>query len=124
MIYFCQNCFKEIPCDTAVCPFCGVDISMYDAHNFEHKLIHALQHPIPETVNIAITILGKLKSKKAVKPLKELFNKTYDPYIQKAILDTLFQIGTPQSLRFIKKMLVHESIIVRKEAEMLVKRTQ
>jgi len=122
MVYFCQNCFKEIPPDATLCPFCGADIKKYDLQTFEDKLIHALHHPLPDTVNIAITVLGNIQSRKAVKPLKELFNKTSDPYIQKEILDALFAIGTKESIRFVKTMLAHTNVIVRKEAEMLVKK--
>lgn len=124
MVYFCQNCFKEISPNATICPYCGADIGKYDVLTFENKLIHALHHPLPDTVSIAVTVLGKIQSKKAVKPLKELFNKTSDPYIQKEILDALFAIDTKDSIRFVKTMLAHTNVIVRKEAEMLVKKLQ
>ncbi|MGQ9842421.1 MAG: HEAT repeat domain-containing protein [Spirochaetota bacterium] len=104
--------------------FCSIDTTKYDALTFEDNPIHALHHPLPDTVSIAITVLGTIQSRKAVKPLKELFNKTFDPYIQKAILDALFAIRTKESIRFVKTMLTHINVIVRKEAEMLVKKLQ
>lgn len=122
MVFFCQHCFKEIPPDATLCPYCGADIKSYDARSFEDKLIHALKHPLPETVGIAITVLGKIRSVRAIKPLKKLFSTSSDPYIQKEILDALFVIGGKEAERFVKKMLSHENVIVRKEAEMLVKK--
>ncbi|MCX8125440.1 MAG: HEAT repeat domain-containing protein [Spirochaetes bacterium] len=122
MVYFCFNCFKQISRDAPLCPFCGADIQKYTTNSFEEKLIHALHHPLPDIVGIAITVLGKIKSKKAVKPLKGLFHSTSDPYIQREILDALFAIGTKDALRFVTMMLAHENVIVRKEAEFLIKK--
>ncbi len=122
MVFFCQHCFKEIPQDATLCPFCGAYIKSYDARSFEDKLIHALKHPLPETVSISIIVLGKIRSTKAIKPLKKLFSTTSDPYMQKEILDALFAIGGKDAEEFLKKMLSHENVIVRKEAEMLVKK--
>ncbi|MGB4268646.1 MAG: HEAT repeat domain-containing protein [Spirochaetota bacterium] len=89
--------------------------------SFEEKLIAALKHPIPETMTMAIIVLGKIKSKRSVQPLIERFNTIDDPYIKREIVKTLFYIGTPESLSFVKSMLHNNNVIIKNEARNLLK---
>lgn len=120
--FFCPLCWKEIERDDKKCPYCGADITEHERKGFEEKLINALRHPERETVQRAVWILGHLKSYKAVNPLIKLFEQSDNPYLKKEILDTLFEIGTPDAIAFIMKASSSEISIIRKKAEEIIKR--
>ena len=73
---------------------------------FEKKLIHALRHTEPKLVQQAVYILGRLKSIRAVKSLIKLFEQTDDALLKMKILDSLSEIGTPETRNFIIKVLI------------------
>lgn len=120
MHFFCPQCWKEIDEKDRIYPYCGADILKHERKGFKEKLINALRHPEPETVKRAVWILGKIKSLKAIKVLIELFSKTDNPFLKREILEALSEIGTEESLAFIKRCLSSEIGIVRKKAEEII----
>lgn len=120
MTFFCPGCWKEIDKKDRICPYCNADIHVHERKGFEEKLMNALRHHEPETVRRAIWILGRLKSREAVRPLIELFEETDNPFFKIEILDALAEIGTEDSIGFIKKSLHSETGIVRKKAEEII----
>ena len=106
MTFFCPVCWKEIKAIDRICPCCGADMSEFKREDFEKRLINILRYTEPKMVQQAVYILGRLKSKRAVKPLIELFKKTDDTLIKIEILDSLSEIGIPEAKKFIIKALV------------------
>ncbi len=116
MIFYCPACWKKIQEDDGKCPYCGADIVLYDQKSFDEKLIKALGHPIRETAGIAVWILGERKIAEAVAPLRQLFEWTDNPFLQRDILDALNKIGTEDALNFIMESLEHHISMVRRRA--------
>jgi HEAT repeat protein len=115
-------CWKEIRGDDKRCPYCGSDITEHDKKSFEEKLINALRHPERETVQRAVWILGKLKSVKAVDPLKNLFKQTDNPFLKVTILNALGEIATQDALDLIVNALDSDISIVRRKARELMEK--
>jgi hypothetical protein len=69
MTYFCPGCWKIIPADAMICPFCGCDLAAAGKRNYPERLIGALHHPVPETRQLAAEILGELRYGPACEPL-------------------------------------------------------
>ncbi|MDA8157223.1 MAG: HEAT repeat domain-containing protein [Actinomycetota bacterium] len=120
MIFFCPVCWREIKADEKKCPYCGADIAEHEKKNFEEKLINALKHPERETVKRSVWILGRIKSVKAVEPMKELFGRTDNPFMKLEILNSLKEIGTTYALDFISEVSRYEKGIVMKKAKELM----
>lgn len=124
MTFFCPECWKEIEEKDRKCSHCGADITEHEKKGFEEKLINALKHPERETVQRAVWILGRLKTSKAVQPLIRLFQQSDNPFLKREILDTLYEIGTPDAMAFIVRSLKSEISIVRKKAREIIERTK
>lgn len=122
MVFFCPQCWKEINAADAKCPHCGADITEHERKGFEEKLINALNHPERETVQRAVWILGRLKSVKAIEPLKGLFEQTDNPFIKIEILNTLDEIATQEAVDFIAKSMNSEVSMVRRIAREIIER--
>ena len=123
MTFYCPACGKEMPANEAMCPHCGADISADDQKDFDDKLINSLGHAERETVRTAVRILGKRQAVEAIEPLKRLFDRSDDPFLQRDILDALDAIGTEDALNFIMESLDHHIGMVRRKAwEIMEKR--
>ncbi len=120
MIFFCPVCWSEINAGGKKCHYCGADITEHEKKSFEEKLINALKHPERETVKRSVWILGKIKSVKAVAPMKELFMRTDNPFMKLEILNSLNEIGTGAALDFIMEVSSFEKGIIMKKAKELV----
>jgi len=62
MIYYCNNCWKEIKVNDKTCPFCSSNQNNLEQESFLQKLIRALNHPESGTPIRAANILGKLNA--------------------------------------------------------------
>lgn len=122
MTFFCPICWKEIREDDERCPYCGSDITEHERKSFEDKLINALRHPERETVQRAVWILGKLKSIKAVGPLKMLFEQTDNPFLKIEILNAFGEIATQDTIDLIVNALDSDISIVRRKARELMEK--
>lgn len=116
MRFFCPACWNETDSKDTVCPHCGEDITGYDQRKFQDKLINALGHPDPDTVQRAVWILGSSGCTEAVEHLIRLFQRTGNPYLKVSILNALDEIGTEDALEFIMDVTMSEAGIVRKSA--------
>ena len=80
--FYCPVCWEEFPKDMAECPRCGASLQEdVDQDEYVVKLIRALRHPEATTVVRAATILGLLRARGAVQPLRALLASSSDPYI-------------------------------------------
>ncbi len=92
MIYYCSNCWNEIPKGIEVCPHCGANQSALEQESFIQKLIRALKHPEPSTPVRAAEILGSLRAKEALPYLVELSKTSSDPFLVKAVARSIKEI--------------------------------
>ena len=122
MTFFCPVCWKEVKRENWRCPRCGANITEYERKGYEEKLINALNHPERETVGRAVWILGKLKSVKAIRPLKDLAERTDNPYLKIEILKSLDEIGTEGAVGLIARAAGSGMRVVRDRARELLKK--
>ncbi|GAB61676.1 MAG: HEAT repeat domain-containing protein [Candidatus Jettenia sp.] len=120
MTFFCPLCWKEIKEIDLICPFCGADILEYVNKDFEEKLVNALRHPERETVRRAIHILGKLKSTKAVRPIIKLFKQTDNTFLKMEILNTLNEVGIPETKEFMLKVIDSDVGLIKRMAKSII----
>jgi hypothetical protein len=122
--FFCPFCWQEIEESATRCAQCGADITQAQKRNFEEKLLHALGHKLPDTVEMAVWILGELQSAKAVPPLTALLKRTESYQLKCMILDALDKIGTDVAISVIRETFARETGLVRKKARKLIEHTK
>ncbi len=122
MIIFCPYCWREIGENERKCPHCGKLPLEHDKKDFEEKLINALRHPVRDTIERAVWILGKLNSHKAVEALIDLFNSVDNPFLKRQILETLYEIDSEPAKTFIINCIKNEEGIVKKKAIELIEK--
>lgn len=122
MTFFCPTCWHEIEGSATKCPHCGSDITESEKKNFEEKLLNALGHKEPETVEMVVWVLGELKSEKAIQPLNALLKRSESFHLKCAILDALAKIGTHEAISAILETCGREVGMVRKKAREQIER--
>lgn len=124
MTFFCPTCWHEIEESATKCPHCGADITESEKMNFEEKLLNALGHKEPETVEMVVWVLGELKSEKATQPLNALLKRTESFHLKCAILDALSKIGTHEAISAILETCGREIGMVRNKAREQIERIE
>ncbi|MCK9295475.1 MAG: HEAT repeat domain-containing protein [Desulfobulbaceae bacterium] len=120
---FCPFCWQEIEESATRCAQCKADITQAQKRNFEEKLLNALGHKLPDTVEMAVWILGELQSGKAIPPLTALLKRTESYQLKCMILDALDKIGTDVAISAIRETFARETGLVRKKAGKLLEHT-
>lgn len=123
MRYFCPHCWTTIDVDIDECPSCGFRLADYDAASYETKLLMALKHPVHEHRLLAVQILGRIRSVRAVAAFGQILGESEDYYLMREVLHALATIGTPDALRLLRQAQRHPSRLVREMARELVART-
>jgi len=100
MTFFCPDCWKILPAEVKICPFCGYDLAAAETRSYPERLIGALHHPVPETRQLAAEILGELRYRPASEPLlararEELQEHPPDLQFLAALLRSARNCGTP-----------------------------
>jgi Uncharacterised protein family UPF0547 len=55
---FCPKCYRQIPVDAEVCPYCGTSVHEWAKKIYSQRLIDALGHPLDDVRMRAIIALG------------------------------------------------------------------
>jgi len=97
MTFFCPYCWKEVPAEVSVCPYCGADLQEFSKLSYEEKLLHALNHPVRESRLLAIRLLGQLGSHKALPHFERLLWAEMDVYVVQEVLLALARLATDES---------------------------
>lgn len=93
--FYCPVCWKELADDLPQCPRCGAAIhDIWESKSYPEKLILALNHPEPSTVMRAVWLLGQLRDRRAVEPLKRLLETTRDVFVTRAVRTVLSELET------------------------------
>ncbi|HPD16106.1 MAG TPA: HEAT repeat domain-containing protein [Planctomycetota bacterium] len=116
--FFCPGCWSDFTEDHPQCPKCGLRIhDLMRSTDFVGKLILALHHPEQGTAIRAAWILGKLRTPRAVEPLRELLATTRDVYIATAAASALGRIGTPEARQVLHACANYPALMVREEVQ-------
>jgi HEAT repeat protein len=116
MTHFCPNCWKTVDADADKCDACGFQLADYDSASYERKLLAALRHPVRENRLLAVQVLGRIPSRRAVPEFRRLLEAESDYYLLKEVLLALATIGTPQAIALLQEARRHSSRLVQKLA--------
>lgn len=103
MTHFCPNCWKILDAYSEHCPDCGFRLADYDAASYERKLLLALRHPVRESRLLAVEILGRIRSRRAIAPFRRMLAANEDYYLLREVLRALAQIGTPHAIGLLEE---------------------
>jgi HEAT repeat protein len=92
MITYCTKCWTQNSSDATTCRNCGAALEPI-AGDYTEKLLAALYHPEPGTVQMAAWVLGELRETKAVPALTELLRQSDEPGAIEAAVEALGKIG-------------------------------
>lgn len=96
VVYFCWHCYDENDAPAGPCRHCGEPIEAPPGTSYVDQLVWALDHPLTERRMIAVRVLGQRGERRAIPKLRELAEKTDDPYLAAASLQALVSIcGAP-----------------------------
>ncbi len=125
LTFYCPACWRTITGEETQCPSCGYELSKYEALSFEEKLLHALEHPIPEQRRLAIQILGKLGSQAAIPGLEIILQtEVNDIFVLREAVIALDKIPGQRSREALKRATRHPYPIVRELAISLLDKHQ
>jgi HEAT repeat protein len=116
MIFYCPNCWSELPSGQRLCVHCGQEVSVWDEKTFTEKLVQALTHSEPMTQTRAVYLLGEKRTAEAVGALKQLFRRSKNPFLQSEVIEAMGKIGGEAAVSLLIEALRHPSFIVRGEA--------
>lgn len=118
---FCPYCWKEVPAEAGVCPFCGADLQAFSQLSYEEKLLRALEHPVRTLRLFAIQVLGQIKSRAALPHFARLLQAEEDVYVLAAVLQALDRLHTDESRAMLADVARnHSFLVVRHWAQQLL----
>jgi len=115
MVIFCTSCWMVNASGSVVCVRCGSKLET-DGVDYISKLIRALGHREPDTVQRACWVLGELKSRIAVMPLISMLRVSRDPGALEAGVEALGKIGDEEALEILAAMALLSYLPVRLRA--------
>jgi HEAT repeat protein len=121
MVIYCTRCWKDNPAGSQVCQRCGAKLEA-DNRSFIAKLLQALSHPEPMTVERAAWILGELKASEAVVPLIHLLLTSQDMGALEKAVEALGKIGDERAVDFLSKQIASSYLSVRLQTVKALKR--
>jgi len=118
--FFCPGCWIEVDEAARCCERCGYDLSAYQDLSFEDKLLLALRDPIRETQRMAVYLLGRLGSERALSAFEELLASSEDPYLLREVVQALSRIPLDGSMRLMEGACRHPSTLVSEAARAMI----
>jgi HEAT repeat protein len=116
VVFYCTNCWIEISPHVEKCPKCGAVQSDLNNEAFDKKLLRALNHPEPETVIRAATILGERRVGEAIPVLESFVTRGTDPFIRTAAIVALGKFNDPNARKFLHDISTKSMTIIERTA--------
>jgi HEAT repeat protein len=124
LTFFCPGCWRDFREDVARCPYCGLQIHKFlQTKDYVDKLILSLGHPEQGTAIRAAWILGRLRTPRAVEPLRRVLELTQDVYIARAAAAALGSIGGSEAREVLHAFAHHSAQMVREEIQRILTQT-
>lgn len=102
---FCPRCFAMNAETQTHCERCGADLNEPIGNDYVERLIHALDHPEPNTRALAALLLGKIGDERALTALCVKAKTSKDMALLEAIAEALGNFYSPDA----KDALMHLS---------------
>jgi len=112
MVFYCPNCWSELPDPHLVCACCHQEVASWDEKTFQAKLLQSLSHPEPMTQMRAVYLLGEKKATEAVNALADLFRRTSNPFLRSEVVEGVAKIGGDSACSLLIEALQDTSFIV------------
>ena len=104
MRIYCPNCWHDYPDTERHCLRCGTPLWEFGADDFVSKLIRALHHPQPVTVERAATLLGRIGDRRAAEPLLALLSEHAAPEALVAAATSLALLGETRAVPLLARL--------------------
>lgn len=111
---FCTRCWASNAWGSDRCRRCGAPLA--ERTTYVAGLITALDHPEPSTQVRAASLLGQLRARAAVEPLRAVLRRRTDPYLLEAAAIALGQLGDPAATPELVELLGWGPLIARHAA--------
>jgi PBS lyase HEAT-like repeat. len=95
---FCPRCFAMNSETATCCQRCGADLDEPVGNDYVERLIHALDHPEPNTRALATLLLGKLGDERGLKALCEKAQTSHDMALLEAVAEALGNFSSPDAI--------------------------
>ncbi|HZU68755.1 MAG TPA: HEAT repeat domain-containing protein [Ktedonobacteraceae bacterium] len=105
LVQFCPKCWAANVIDATTCEQCNESFAQNEPVFFDQKLLWALQHPIPETRELAAILLGQRRERQAIPFLMSRFSEETDIGVLCAICKALGELGNCQAVDALTKRL-------------------
>ena len=112
MLIYCTKCWQENPATNRKCLRCGASLETNSA-SYLVKLIRALGHPEPQTVQRAAWILGELGDHAAVEPLIALLQNSSEMGALESCTEALGKIGDKRAVNILFSLVTSSYLPVR-----------
>jgi HEAT repeat protein len=103
--------------ETAIrCQRCGADLDEPVGNDYVERLIHALDHPEPNTRALAALLLGKLGDERGLKALCEKARTSRDMALLEAVAEALGNFPSPDAIATLRHLQRTSWLTVRVKA--------
>lgn len=99
------------------CQRCGANLDEPIGSDYVDRLIHALDHPEPNTRSLAALILGKIGDQRGLQALCEKVRTSRDMALLEAIAEALGNFRSPEAVKALKFLAQSQWLTVRVKAE-------
>lgn len=98
------------------CQRCGADLDEPVGNDYVERLIHALDHPEPNTRALAALLLGKLGDERGLKALCEKARTSRDMALLEAVAEALVNFPSPDAIAILRHLQRTSWLTVRVKA--------
>lgn len=119
---FCPRCFAMNPEIATNCERCGANLDEPIGSDYVERLIHALDHPEPNTRAFAALLLGKIGDERGLQALCEKARTSRDMALLEAIAEALGNFRLPEAVEALKFLAQSRWLTVRVKAEASLRR--
>lgn len=98
------------------CENCGADLDEPVGSDYVERLIHALDHPEPNTRAFAALLLGKIGDERGLKAICEKAKKSKDMALLEAVAEVLGCFRSPAAIEALMHLVQSPWLTVRKKA--------
>jgi len=117
---YCPYCWEKVGDRDETCAACGERLTDYHSLSYGEKLLLALHHPIRESRTLAIHILGKLRSEKALEEFEKQLVENDDIFDLYEIMMALTNYACNVKVPWFMTMIAHPSPPVGRLARRLL----
>ncbi len=117
---YCPVCFKEIPSEKCICPFCMTDIRVWSRSTpYTSRLVHALENPHSEVRMGSILSLGRRGDLAAACPLADCALRWPTDVVQGLEIVRAIDLlpSSPERREALERLILHPSRPIRRAAE-------